>query len=251
MVKLSMDLIDESGKIAFQDNLKTIYLTPEAPLTYYSNKWTYHEMPDFEQWLKDAKTQLKQHHAQDSHHLMFAFPENTELSQSFLDYLERENFELGLMEMYAIEAEALQGEIPDTLEIEWVTKGNLDDYLTIHRTFAIQFGEDYADESENMIRREFQDGEKTKRVVVYYQNQPVGSIDVIETDQTIEIDSFGVIESMRKKGIGSAIQAFIANYAGAKPIILIADGEDTAKDMYIKQGYTFIGYRYQILKENL
>lgn len=39
MVKLSMNLIDESGNIAFQDNFKTIYLTPEAPLTYYSNKW--------------------------------------------------------------------------------------------------------------------------------------------------------------------------------------------------------------------
>lgn len=251
MVKLSMNLIDESGNIAFQDNFKTIYLTPEAPLTYYSNKWAYHEMPDFEQWLKDAETQLKQHHAQDSHHLMFAFPENTELSQTFLDYLEKEGFELGLMEMYAIEAEALQGEIPDTLTIEWVTKDKLEDHLTIHRTFAMQFGEDYADESEKMIRQALLDGEKTKRVVAYYQNQPVGSIDIIETDQTVEIDSFGVIESMRKKGIGRAVQAFIADYAGTKPIILVADGEDTAKDMYIKQGYTFIGFRYQILKENI
>lgn len=153
--------------------------------------------------------------------------------------------------MYAIEAEALQGEIPDTLTIEWVTKDKLEDYLTIHRTFAMQFGEDYADESEKMIRQALLDGEKTKRVVAYYQNQPVGSIDIIETDQTVEIDSFGVIESMRKKGIGRAIQAFIADYAGTKPIILVADGEDTAKDMYIKQGYTFIGFRYQILKENI
>ncbi|MDN8848384.1 GNAT family N-acetyltransferase, partial [Staphylococcus aureus] len=34
-----------------------------------------------------------------------------------------------------------------------------------------------------------------------------------------------------------------------KVIILIADGEDSAKHMYIKQGYIFISYCYQILKE--
>lgn len=119
----------------------------------------YHEMPDFEQWLKDAETQLKQHHAQDSHHLMFAFPEiQNSLKLFWITWKRR--FELGLMEMYAIEAEALQGEIPDTLTIEWVTKDKLEDYLTIHRTFAMQFGEDYADESEKMIRQALLDGEK-------------------------------------------------------------------------------------------
>ncbi|MEL0537865.1 GNAT family N-acetyltransferase [Staphylococcus debuckii] len=250
MVQLSMDLIDETGEIAFQDDVKTVYLTPEEPLTYYSNKWVYHEMPEFEQWLKDAETQLQQHHAQGSHHLMFTFPENTELSLTFQDYLEKESYELGLMEMYAIEAGALKGKIPDTLEIEWVNEDNLDDYLSIHRTFAIQFGEDYADESERTIRKNFQDEQQVKRIVVYYQNQPVGSLDAIETEQTLEIDSFGVIESMRRQGIGRAMQAFVAAYAEDKPIILVADGEDTAKDMYIKQGYTFISYRYQILKEN-
>ena len=251
MVQLSMDLIEETGKIAFQDHVKTIYLTPDEPLTYYSNKWVYHEMPAFEQWLQDAETQLQQHHAQGSHHLMFTFPENTELSLAFQDYLEKESYELGLMEMYAIEAEALKGEIPDTLKIEWVDGDNLDDYLTIHRTFALQFGEDYADESERTIRKNFQDEQQIKRIVVYYQNQPVGSLDAIETEQTLEIDSFGVIESMRRKGIGRAMQAFVAAHADGKPIILVADGEDTAKDMYIKQGYTFISYRYQILKENV
>ncbi|RTX82616.1 N-acetyltransferase [Staphylococcus piscifermentans] len=246
-----MDLIEETGEIAFQDHVKTIYLTPDEPLTYYSNKWVYHEMPQFEQWLKDAETQLQQHHAQGSHHLMFTFPENTELSLAFQDYLEKESYELGLMEMYAIEAEALKGEIPDTLKIEWVDGDNLDDYLTIHRTFALQFGEDYADESERTIRKSFQDEQQVKRIVVYYQNQPVGSLDAIETEQTLEIDSFGVIESMRRQGIGRTMQAFVAAHAEGKPIILVADGEDTAKDMYIKQGYTFISYRYQILKENV
>ena len=155
--------------------MKTVYLTPEEPLTYYSNKWVYHEMPEFEQWLKDAETQLQQHHAQGSHHLMFTFPENTELSLTFQDYLEK-SYELGLMEMYAIEAGALKGKIPDTLEIEWVNEDNLDDYLSIHRTFAIQFGEDYADESERTIRKNFQDEQQVKRIVVLLSKSACGFI---------------------------------------------------------------------------
>ena len=34
-------------------------------------------------------------------------------------------------------------------------------------------------------------------------------------------------------------------------MILVADGEDTAKDMYVKQGYVFLSYMYQALKESL
>ena len=74
---------------------------------------------------------------------------------------------------------------------------------------------------------------------------------MIESEETIEIDSFGVIKEMRGQGIGRAMQGFVANYAKHKPLILIADGEDTAKEMYIKQGYTFISYCYSVIKENI
>ena len=73
---------------------------------------------------------------------------------------------------------------------------------------------------------------------------------LIVSMKSIEIDGFGVLETYRHQGVGSTIQAYIGEVA-EKPVILVADGEDTAKDMYLKQGYTFLGYRYQILKENI
>ena len=45
------------------------------------------------------------------------------------------------------------------------------------------------------------------------------------------------------------MQSFVANYAKGKSVILVADGEDTAKDMYKAQGYQYGGFQYVALKE--
>ena len=68
-----------------------------------------------------------------------------------------------------------------------------------------------------------------KRLVAYVDNEPVGTVDVIITDETIEIDSFGVIEQFQRQGIGSTIQAYIGNLANERPVILVVDGEDKQK----------------------
>ncbi|USO12401.1 hypothetical protein K9E69_12680 [Staphylococcus pseudintermedius] len=37
--------------------------------------------------------------------------------------------------------------------------------------------------------------------------------------------------------------------ARERPVILVADAEDTAREMYMKQGYTFVSFQYSALKE--
>ena len=53
--------------------------------------------------------------------------------------------------------------------------------------------------------------------------------DVIVTDETVEIDGFGVLEDYRHKGIGTTMQSYVGHLAGSRPVILVADGDDTAK----------------------
>lgn len=36
-----------------------------------------------------------------------------------------------------------------------------------------------------------------------------------------------------------------------KTIILVADEEDTPREMYVKQGYTYIGKQYNVLKMDI
>ncbi|MDN8915722.1 GNAT family N-acetyltransferase, partial [Staphylococcus aureus] len=78
------------------------------------------------------------------------------------------------------------------------------------------------------------------RLVAYLNYEPIGVVDVIVSENYIELDVFGVLEQFRHQVIGSTIQSLIGEYdisKNHKPIILVADCEDTEKDMYAKQGY--------------
>lgn len=155
------------------------------------------------------------------------------------------------MELYVVEGEDLS-KLPQNqqVEIQHVSEQNIEDYLKIYQYFAQPFGESYAIASAQHIRA-YYENDIPQRLIAYINQQPVGIVDLIVSMKSIEIDGFGVLETYRHQGVGSTIQAYIGEVAEKKPVILVADGEDTAKDMYLKQGYTFLGYRYQILKENI
>lgn len=182
---------------------------------------------------------------------VFYFPENEFLSKQWLDVIQQHGFELGLLELYAIEGEELS-QLPQNnhVIIQQVTEQNIDDYVLVHNYFALPFGKQYAKESVKQIKECYLTDAKN-RLIAYLGEAPVGIVDLIFTSHTVEIDGLGVIEKYRHNAIGSSIQAHVGKLAETKPVILVADGEDTAKDMYLKQGYTYLSYRYQILKESI
>ena len=51
----------------------------------------------------------------------------------------------------------------------------------------------------------------------------MGILDVIVTDETVEIDGFGVLEDYRHKGIGTTMQSYVGHLAGSRPVILVAE----------------------------
>lgn len=164
------------------------------------------------------------------------------------------NFELGIMELYAIESDALAN-LPRNADVEIaiVDESHIDAYLKVAYQFSLPFGKDYADAHEKMVRQHYQK-DVIKRLVAYLNNEPIGVVDVIESENYIELDGFGVLEQFRHQGIGSTMQSLVGEYAISrdhKPVILVADGEDTAKDMYAKQGYVYQSFCYQILKEDI
>ena len=195
-----MNDIFQQGTVYQDDNSKTIYLTPEEPLVYDTNKWIYKRMPTLNSWKLDMAYQQFMHKQQASSHLAFTFPENEHLDQQWLDEIKALEFELGIMELYAIEPQHIHQAINSEIDVTIVNDETLEDYIAIYRRFA---------------------------------------------------EPFGVLDEYQRQGIGSVMQSFVAQIAKDKTIILIADGEDSAKDMYIKQGYIFISYCYQILKEHI
>ena len=122
--------------------------------------------------------------------------------------------------------------------------------MSIHQVFAKPFGDDYLQQSTEIIRDQFVDDNKD-RIIAYKGTIPVGIMDLIKSEDTIEIDGFGVLPDYQRQGIGEVMQSFVATVANNRTIILVADGEDTAKDMYLKQGYVYISYSYNVLKEHI
>ena len=251
MTHITLNDIYVDGVKYSEDNRKIIYLTPGHPLKFDSNTWIYKKMPTISQWTEDLKEQQGYHLNQGSNHLSFYFPENEVLSKQWLDIIRQQGFELGILELYAIEANELR-QLPQNNQviIQQVTEQNIDDYVYIHNYFALPFGEQYAKESAKQIKECFLSDGKN-RLIAYLGKKPVGIVDLIITSHTVEIDGLGVMEQYRHNAIGSSIQSHVGKLAKTNPVILVADGEDTAKDMYIKQGYTYLGFRYQILKENI
>lgn len=252
MTQITMKQIKENGKIYLEDELNILYLTPSNPMTYHMNKWEYKKLPSINQWYSDMEKQRILHKNQHSSHLAFTFPENELLHSTWLEAIYNEGFQLGLLELYAIESDTLkQFDKNSHVDIEQVTSSNMEDYLKIYNEFSKPYGEAFVKESEVLTREAIlNQSDDVTRIVAYYLHKPVGILDIIVTDETVEIDGFGVLEAYRHKGIGTTMQSYVGYLAESRPVILVADGDDTAKDMYIKQGYIFKGFQYQIVKED-
>ncbi len=181
-----------------EDEQKIIYLTPSQPLKYDTNKWVYKTLPTLEQWHQDIAQQFKLHKQQSSNHLAFTFPENESLNQTWLSEIKNEGFQLGILELYIIEGtELVRFKRRPDITIGRVDANNIEDYLAIYRSFALPYGEDFANESVNTTRETILNKEDTvSRCVAYLEGKAVGTVDVIETDKTVEIDSFGVLEAL-------------------------------------------------------
>jgi len=253
MGTISMKNIAQEGQLYLEDKQKLIYLTPSQPLKYDTNKWVYKTLPTLEQWHQDMAQQFKLHKQQSSNHLAFTFPENESLNPTWLSEIKKAGFQLGVLELYIIDGtELAQFKRRPDITIRRVDVNNIEDYLAIYRSFALPYGEAFANESVNSTRETILNKEDTvSRCVAYLEGKAVGTVDVIETEETVEIDSFGVLEGHQRQGIGTTMQSYIGDIAGARPVILVADGEDTAKDMYIKQGYIYQSFIYHIVKEDV
>ncbi|MBF7030690.1 GNAT family N-acetyltransferase [Staphylococcus kloosii] len=242
--------IYQSGQLKMEDDNKLIYLTPSEPIVYVSNYWIYKQMPSIKQWVNDIETQSTMHKAQGSNHLSFTFPENETPDDQLLKEIKDKDFELSYLELYAISPEELNFNTTIDIDVQFVTQDNIEDYLSIHQVFAKPFGDDYLQQSTEIIRDQFVDDNKD-RIIAYKGMIPVGIMDLIKSEDTIEIDGFGVLPDYQRQGIGEVMQSFVATVANNRTIILVADGEDTAKDMYLKQGYVYISYSYNVLKEHI
>lgn len=84
----------------------------------------------------------------------------------------------------------------------------------------------------------------------YYNNVPVGNCELMIYNDTAKIELFAVHPDYQRKGIGTTILKYLVSKAvmdGAKVVYLIADEDDTPKEMYIKLGFKKVSDIYSLL----
>lgn len=248
------------GNITFKDIYKpgqTILETecyihhhnPEMLLQYDSNFISFKKMPTIKEFI-EAQDYLRAYHQEHGQrHVRFYFPEGEPLIQELMDFFQKdEDYSIGFLELFAIQPEDFPAvkENPE-IAVGNVTEETWDAYSKFQYEHDSVYGEDYAEKKQSQHLRNYKN-QSIQQILAFYQGKPAGSVDVILKDHTAEIDGLLVHEDFQKKGIGSRLQKYVMDQFHDKTVILVADGEDTPREMYRKQNYQYLGKQYQALK---
>lgn len=236
------------GHLECENDLYKHYHFPEMLLRYDSNYIEFKGFPTLDE-LKNAESFLKGYHRKNGQkHVKFKFPTNEKIPAELVNYLNQEKYDIGSLELYAIQPNQFP-EVKDhpDIEVQIVTEQNLKAFLAIQYQQDILFGSNFAQQKVDLNKRIFENP-NFLQLLALYKGTPAGAVDVIISKDTVEIDNLGVDEAFQKKGIGSRIQKFVMNTFPDKTVILVADGQDTPKEMYKKQNYQNLGYQYYTQK---
>lgn len=241
---VTFEQIYNSGNIIFENELIQHRHDAGILSRYDSNFIQFKKMPN-EQQLASQMDYLKKFHTKNGQHFVkVKFPANEVPPKVLLEQLKQ--YTVGFLELYAIEPHQFQG-VGSQVDVKFVDEGDLQAFLQLQYNEDLHYGEQYAKEKQSFLLRE-RTKEGHHQVIAYKNRQAIGSAELIETKETVELDNFFVIATKRGLGVGVAIQQFLMDYAINKRVILVADGEDSVRDMYKKQGYQYYGFQYEALK---
>ena len=248
MKKITFEDIYTLGNIAAENTHYRHFHYPEMLTRYDSNFIEFKTLPSLKEF-KEVENYLSDYHLnRGQKHVKFYFPANIKPTGELSKYLTAMDYEIGYLELYAIQPEHFPPIRNNSdIDIQVVTDKNLEVLLDLRYKNDLEFGTEFAKQKVDLIKRQFED-QDIQQVLAFYMGSPAGYVDVIISDETVEIDDLTVDESSRNKGIGSSLQNFVMESFSKKVVILVADGEDTPREMYKKQNYKYHGFKYEVQK---
>lgn len=221
---------------------------PEMLSRYNSNFIEYKTEVIAEEFLRDLGYLREFHLKNGQKHVKFYFPANEEIPNDLKTTLSDHTFEIEKMELYMLRPSQFPKiEDHSDIEVQVVTDTNLEDFLSLQYQQDIQFGVAFAEQKIGLYKTFLADPSMVQ-LLAFYKGIPVGSVHLILSDDTVEIDEFSVKPEYQRKGIGSRIQKYVMNHYSDRAIILVAEGSDTPREMYQKQNYQLISFRYEATK---
>jgi GNAT superfamily N-acetyltransferase len=248
MMQLTFEHIYTVGKVVFENKLYRQIHYPEMLTRYDSNFIEFKEFPLLAEFMS-VELYLRTFHLKNGQkHVKFKFPASEKPEEELVNYLKDSGYEIGFLELYSIQPNHFPVVIdnPD-IKIHVVTVQNLETFLKLQYQQDLEYGSDFANQKKELHKRNFED-QNIQQLFATYKGTPAGSVDVIISKDTAEIDGLVVDENFQKKGVGSRLQKFVMEEFYNKTIILVADGEDTPREMYMRQNYQYHGYKYHAQK---
>jgi GNAT superfamily N-acetyltransferase len=221
------------------------YYNKDAHFRYDSNFFQLKYQPSLQEFELIEEMQEHFHKEKGLEHMKFYWPENQGLTPEIMRYFEEQNYALEFLELYQLDPLAFQPTRSHShVKVVKVTKDTLADFKRISYPEDTLFGEDFARLKQGFYDWQFKQP-SISFLLAFIDEEAVGTLTMIEEKETIEIDDVQTIEAYRKQGIATALQSFVVKEARKKnkTILLIADGEDTPKDMYQRQGYQYVSYK--------
>ena len=245
---MNFQSINQYGNIIDNNELFTQYHDSQMPIKYDSNYISFREVPTLAEFI-EVETYLKRYHQGfNQNHLKFTIPGEKTLPKELESYLTNLEYSIGTLEMYKVNPSNFKGNRSDNTNIQYVTEYNWELFAQMQFNEDLRFGQGFAMAKQPFLKRVAQLS-KWRAIMVYdEENQPVGSLELIISEDTVEIDNLFIVEHKQKQGYGTQLQAFVMNAFPTKTVILVADGDDTPKEMYKRQGYEFVDRVFEILK---
>lgn len=249
MKQITFEDIYTLGKVVAENDQYRHFHYPEMLTRYDSNFIEFTSLPYLPEF-KEAENYLREYHLKKGQkHVKFYFPANKKPTTELITYLTDIGYKMGFIELYAIQPKyfpTLRNN-PD-IDIQVVINKNLETLLNLNYQHDLKlFGSEYAEQKTELIKRHFEDKD-ILQLLAFYKGDPAGYVDIIISNETVEIDGLTIDENFRNKGIGSKLQEFVMETFPEKLVILIANGEDTAREMYKKQNYQYYGFKYEAQK---
>ena len=246
---ITFDNITSKTTLIEENEFYKLYHNHDARFMYDYNFMRLKYQPTLEEFKLIEKILLEFHEDMEMDHAKFYWPEDYGFTEPIVEYLSTNGYGIEILELYALEPKdfvASNGNPAVTVEL--VTEESLEAFKLINRIQDAQINETFAQQKEALYNQDFEDP-TVQQIIAYLDNQAVGGVDLLVREDTVEIDNFFVIEEYQRQGIGTEIQKFVMDIAGSRTVILVADAEDTPKDMYLKQNDTYLSYQVGALKE--
>lgn len=237
--------IESHSKVIDENEFFTQYFNPDLPLRYDSNFFQLKYQPTLAEFELIEEMQYQYHKTEGLEHLKFYWPENKGFTPEIVAYFEKEKYAIELLELYTINPNHFYSVKPtDTIEVFCLSRENFEDFKQMNYLNDLAYGKDFADMKQGMYEQML-DSPTIIPYIAYIDNEPAGSLISISGNKTVEIDDLMTMKSFRKRGIATALQKAVMNFAktNSKQVLLVADGDDTPKQMYLKQNYTYVSFR--------